>query len=78
VKALLKTGASAFRAKSGLVDLKLLRFCNGTGILQGRLLGPDGWSRGPVFALVDRRSWQQDPPIDLERMLFDTMLNLEV
>jgi hypothetical protein len=78
VRALLKSGASGFRAKSGLIDLKLVRFWNGTGILQGRLLGTDGWSRGPVFSLVDRRSLRQDPPTDLERMLFSTMLNLEV
>src|SRR6266542_3501955 len=62
VRALLKTGASGFRSKSGLIDLKLVRFWNGTGILQGRLLGSDGWSRGPVFSLVDRRSLRQDPP----------------
>ena len=78
VRALLESGASGFRAKSGFIDLKLVRFWNGTGILQGRLLGTGGWSRGPVFSLVDRRSLRQEPPTDLERMLFSTMLNLEV
>jgi hypothetical protein len=74
---LLKTGAISFPTKSGLIDAKLVRFWNRTGILQGRLLGPDGWTRGPLFSLVDRRSRRQDPTTELARMLYDTILTLE-
>jgi hypothetical protein len=72
---LLMSGTTVLSWGEDRIEARLVRFWNGSGIVEARLPSPSG-SEHRTYSLLDRRELRQDPVSHLARNLLSAMVNL--